>query len=121
MPAQWSGGGRFRGPKRIVQTPAAIVILTKNLPSRVIHTHTAARSKPIPRQIGPDIQWAPGKGDTLVVESNGFNDKTWTSRYGITHTDKLRVTERYRRADFGHLHVEVTYTDPGRVQRGLTG
>jgi hypothetical protein len=53
------------------------------------------------------------EGDTLVVDSVGFNDKTWTSRYGVSHTEALRVTERYRRSDFGHLQVEVTYTDPG--------
>ena len=52
-------------------------------------------------------------GDTLVVESNGFNDKTWVSRYGVSHSEALRTTERYRRGDFGHLHVEVTFTDPG--------
>src|SRR6185503_2198514 len=50
--------------------------------------------------------------DTLVVDSVGFNDKTWTSRYGVSHTEALRTTERYRRTDFGHLQVEVTYTDP---------
>jgi hypothetical protein len=48
----------------------------------------------------------------LVVDSVGFNDKTWTSRYGVSHSDALRTTERYRRTDFGHLQVEVTYTDP---------
>jgi hypothetical protein len=52
-------------------------------------------------------------GDTLVVESAGFNDKTWVSRYGISHTEALRMTERYRRRDFGHVQVEVTFTDPG--------
>jgi hypothetical protein len=52
-------------------------------------------------------------GDTLVVDTIGFNDKTWTSRYGVSHTEALRTTERYRRSDVGHLQVEVTYTDPG--------
>jgi hypothetical protein len=56
-------------------------------------------------------------GDTLVVDSVGFNDKTWTSRYGVSHTDKLRTTERYRRRDFGHIDVDVTYTDPGAYTR----
>ena len=51
-------------------------------------------------------------GDTLVVDSVGFNDKTWLSRYGQAHTEALRVRERYRRPDFGHLQVEVTFTDP---------
>ena len=52
------------------------------------------------------------EGDTLVVESNGFNEKTWLSRYGQSHTEALRVTERYRRRDVGHLRVEVIFTDP---------
>jgi hypothetical protein len=51
-------------------------------------------------------------GDTLVVDSAGFNDKTWLSRRGLPHTETLRITERYRRRDFGHLQVEVTFTDP---------
>jgi hypothetical protein len=64
----------------------------------------------IPQWLGDSVgHW---DGDTLVVDSVGFNDKTWTSRYGITHTESLRTTERYRRTDFGHMQVEVTYTDP---------
>src|SRR5215470_17963801 len=51
-------------------------------------------------------------GDTLIVDSVGYNDKTWLSRYGQAHTEALRVTERYRRTDFGHLHVDVTFNDP---------
>jgi hypothetical protein len=51
------------------------------------------------------------EGNTLVVESNGFNDKTWASRYGVSHTEAMRTTERYTRRDFGHLDIEVTYTD----------
>jgi hypothetical protein len=46
------------------------------------------------------------------VDSVGFNDKTWLSRYGQAHTEALRVREVYRRRDFGHLQVEVTFTDP---------
>ena len=106
----------FEGPKRIIQTPAAIVILAEDLTYRVIHTDgRTLEADPAPSWAGYSVgHW---EGDTLVVESNGFNDKTWTSRYGIAHTDKLRVTERYRRTDFGHLHVDVTYTDPGAYTR----
>ncbi len=56
-------------------------------------------------------------GDTLVVHSAGFNDKTWVSRYGVSHTEALRVTECYRRPDFGHLLVEVTFTDSGAFSK----
>jgi hypothetical protein len=52
-------------------------------------------------------------GDTLVVDSAGFNDKTWVTRYGVSHTEALHVTERYRRTDFGHMQVEVTFSDSG--------
>jgi hypothetical protein len=102
----------FEGWKRIIQTPAAIVILAEDLTYRVIHTDgRTLEADPAPSWAGYSVgRW---EGDTLVVESNGFNDKTWTSRYGVAHTDKLRVTERYRRTDLGHLHVDVTYNDPG--------
>jgi hypothetical protein len=51
------------------------------------------------------------EGDTLVVESAGFNDRTWLDN-NYPHTEALRIVERYRRADFGHLELEVTLDDP---------
>src|ERR1041384_5400611 len=103
---------RYGGWKRIIQTPAAIAILNDDLTYRMIFTDgRQLETDPAPSWEGYSVgRW---EGDTLVVESNGFNDKTWTSRYGVAHTEMLRVTERYRRTDFGHLHVDVTYTDPG--------
>ena len=102
---------RFGSWKRILQTPTAIAILNDDLTYRVIHTDgRELEADPFPTWAGYSVgRW---DGDTLVVESNGFNDKTWVSRYGISHTEALRITERYRRTDFGHLQVEVTYTDP---------
>jgi hypothetical protein len=58
-------------------------------------------------------------GDTLVVESSGFNDRTWIHD-GYPHTEALRMTERYRRTDFGHLEIEVTFQDPGAYSRAWT-
>jgi hypothetical protein len=103
---------RFGGWKRILQTPAAVAILNDDLTYRVIHTDgRALEADPAPNWSGYSVgRW---DGDTLVVESAGFNDKTWVSRYGVSHTEKLRMTERYRRRDFGHMQVEVTFTDPG--------
>ena len=102
---------RFGGWKRILQTPAAIAILNDDLTYRVIHMDgRELEADPAPSWMGYSVgRW---EGDTLVVDSVGFNDKTWTSRYGVSHTETLRTTERYRRTDFGHLQVEVTYTDP---------
>jgi hypothetical protein len=51
-------------------------------------------------------------GDRLVVESAGFNDRTWLDGDGHPHTEALRVIERLRRPDFGHLELERTLDDP---------
>ena len=103
---------RFGGWKRILQTPTTIAILNDDLTYRVIHVDgRELEANAAPSWMGYSVgRW---DGDTLVVDSNGFNDKTWVSRYGVSHTEALRTTERYRRLDFGHLHVEVTFTDPG--------
>jgi hypothetical protein len=53
------------------------------------------------------------EGDTLVVDTIGFNDKFWFDMAGHPHTTQLEVIERYRRRDFGNLDVEVTIKDPG--------
>ncbi|MBI4887844.1 MAG: hypothetical protein HY824_12180 [Acidobacteria bacterium] len=102
---------RFAGWKRIIQTPAAIAILNEDQTYRLIHMDgRALEADAAASWMGYSVgRW---DGDTLVVESNGFNDKTWLSRYGQAHTEALRVTERYRRTDVGHLQVEVTFTDP---------
>lgn len=53
--------------------------------------------------------------DTLVVDTTGFNDKTWLNGQGLPHTDQLHVTERYTRPDLGHVNVEITLEDPGAL------
>ena len=102
---------RFTGWKRVLQTPTAIAILNDDLTYRVIFMDgRELEANPAPNWMGYSVgHW---DGDTLVVDSAGFNDKTWVSRFGVSHTEHLRTTERYRRLDVGHLQVEVTYTDP---------
>ena len=51
-------------------------------------------------------------GDTLVVDTVGFNDQTWLDDGGHPHSDALHVTERFRRRDFGHMEFEITIDDP---------
>jgi hypothetical protein len=107
---------RFGAWKRILQTPAAVAVLNDDLTYRVIHTDgRTLEADPAPSWQGYSAgHW---DGDTLVVESAGFNDKTWVGRYGIQHTEALRMTERYRRPDFGHMHVDVTFTDPSAFSK----
>ena len=109
------GGGSWR---RIVQSPSVIAFLNPDLTYRQIFMDgRALEPDPLPIWQGYSVgRW---DGDTLVVESNGFNDKTWLHPEGLTHTEKLRVTERYRRLDFGHMQVDVTYDDPGTFDSPL--
>jgi len=58
------------------------------------------------------IQTGKWDGDTLVVETRGFDGKTWLDQTGKPTSEALHVTERFRRADFGHLDVQITIDDP---------
>ena len=59
------------------------------------------------------------EGDTLVVESTGYNDRTWLGD-GYPHTENLRIKERWRRSDFGHLTMDMEFSDPAIYQRAWT-
>jgi hypothetical protein len=104
---------------KIVQTPGLIVILNPDLTYRQIFLDgRALESDPNPTWMGYSVgRW---EGDTLVVESFGFNDRTWLDHDGHPHTEALRVTERYRRRSFGHLDVEVTMSDSKAYSRPWT-
>ena len=56
-------------------------------------------------------------GDTFVVDTVGFNDRTWLGNDGHPHTEAMRVTERFRRIDFGHMEVQFTFDDPKAFTR----
>ena len=59
-------------------------------------------------------------GDTLVVDTRGFNGKAWLDQLGKPSTEQLHVIERYRRKDFGHMDIEVTIDDPGAYTKPWT-
>ena len=103
---------------KIIQTPGLILILNPDLTYRQIFMDgRALETAPNPSWMGYSVgHW---DGDTLVVESFGFNDRTWLDHDGHPHTEALRTTERYRRRDFGNLDLEVTLSDPARVRPAL--
>jgi hypothetical protein len=118
-PAYLGGaGGGGGGMRRFVQSPSVIAILNSDMTYRQIFTDgRALEQDPLPIFQGYSVgRW---DGDTLVVESNGYNDKTWLHPEGLSHTERLRITERYRRLDFGHIQVDVTYDDPGTFDSPL--
>ena len=105
------------GLRRILHHPSMIAMLFNDGTYRQIFTDgRQLEPDPLPTWVGYSVgRW---EGDTLVVESNGYNDKTWLAR-GISHTERLRITERYHRSDFGHMQVEVTYEDPDALESPL--
>ena len=104
---------------KIVQTPGLIVMLDEDLTYRQIFLDgRRLETDPNPSWMAYSVgRW---EGGTLVVESFGFNDRTWLDRNGHPHTEALRTTERYRRPDFGHLEIEVTLNDPAVYARPWT-
>jgi hypothetical protein len=72
--------------------------------------------RPHPKEMPPTYyghstgQW---EGDTLVVETVGFNEKFWLDRQGTPHTDRLKMTERLTRTDSNTIKYQVTIDDPG--------
>jgi len=59
--------------------------------------------------------------DTFVVESAGFNDKTWLGSTGYPHSENMRVAERYRRVDHDTILYDVTVTDPKAYTQPIVG
>lgn len=104
---------------KIIQTPSLILMLNEDLTYRQVYMDGRPLEKdPNPSWMGYSIgHW---DGDTLIVESKGFNERTWLDVDGHPHTENLRLTERYRRPDFGHIQLEVTLADPKIYARPWT-
>jgi hypothetical protein len=98
---------------QVVQTPALMVLLyeSPNSPHRTVFTDGRDLPKdPNPTWLGYSIgRW---EGDLFVITTAGFNDRGWLDSAGHPQTESLRVTERLRRRDFGHMDFEITIDDP---------
>ncbi|PWU07675.1 MAG: hypothetical protein C5B51_09575 [Terriglobia bacterium] len=108
-------------PIKVIQAPRMTVILYEAGNShRQIYTDGRALPKEfdLPAWLGYSVgHW---EDDTLVVETAGFNDKAPLDGMGHPHSEALRVIERYRRRDFGHLDIEMTFDDPKMYTRPFT-
>jgi hypothetical protein len=104
---------------RIVQTPTLIVVLSEDLTYRTIFMD----GRKLPENPNPSFMgYAIGRwdGDALVVESTGYNERTWLDFGGHPHSEALHITERIRRRDFGHLEIEERIEDPNVYARPWT-
>jgi hypothetical protein len=109
-----------QGWVRIVQTPAMIAMLYEGslLFRQIFMDGRQLPTDPNPSFMGYSVgRW---EGPTLVVESIGFNDRTWLDFGGHPHTEALKMTERLTRRSFGRLDVEVRIEDPAIYKRAFT-
>ena len=104
--------GLLSEPIKIVQAPKQTLVLYEiGGDFRQIYTDGRPVLKEInlPSFFGYSVgRW---ERDTFVVDTTGFNDKNPLDGLGNPHSEQLRIIERYRRPDFGHLTVEMTYED----------
>ncbi len=99
-------------PYKIAQLPQLVIILyeTQTMFRQVFLDGRALPPDPQPTWMGYSVgRW---EGDTLVVESSGFNGKPWLDGIGHTASAAMRLTERFRRLDVGRMEVEVVIDDP---------
>ena len=105
---------------KIAQTPDMIALLYE---VHTLYRQIFTDGRPLP--VNPNPSWlgysiGRWEGDAFIVDSVGFNDKTWLDLYGHPHSEALHVVERFSRRDFGHLDVQVTVDDPVAYTRPWT-
>jgi hypothetical protein len=109
-------------PYKIVQGPKMVVLLWEG------NTHSYRRffldGRPHNLDIEPESytgnsigKW---EGDALVVDTIGFNDKTWLDSTGKPHSEQMHLVERFTRPDLGHLNVAYTIEDPRAFTKPYT-
>jgi len=104
-------------PLKIVQTPNLTVMLYEY---QTIYRQVFTDGRGLPEDPNPTwMGYSVGRwdGDTLVVTTAGYNDRTSLDLAGHPHTESLRLTERYHRIDAGHVELQVTYDDPKSYTR----
>ena len=117
----WPVAGLLAEPFKIVQAPKETMILYE---VDGLHRQIFADGREFPATfefpayLGYSIgRWA---GDTFVVETRGFNNRTPIDGIGHPRSEGMHVTERYHRRDFGHLDTELTFDDPTLYMRTFT-
>ena len=113
-------GDIFTNTFRIVQSPAVMALLYEGADS---YRQIFLDGRDLPKDPNPTWRgYSVGhwEAETLVVETLGFNDVGWLDRVGHPRSESLRVIERFRRIDFGHMQFQITFDDPETLVRPLT-
>ena len=104
-------------PRRFIQTPTLIAILFESYNH---YRQIFMDGRPLPPLTQPAYMgYSTGRweGDTLVVDTTGFNDQGWLDMNGHPQTETTHVTERYRRRDFGHMDLQLIIEDPNAYSK----
>jgi hypothetical protein len=120
------GGPRMFGtpyPSQFIQDRKRIVVIFEGGAHVWREIHMDGRPLPKREDLNPTyFGYSVGRweGDTLVVETTGFNEKTWLNFNGTMHTDELTTVERISRPNRDTLHYEATINDPGAYTKPWT-
>jgi hypothetical protein len=117
LPDSVPEGLLFGTPNKFVQTRGVLIVLYEQSNHyRQIFTDGRAFPESVePTWLGYSI--AKWDGDTLVAETVGLGEQTWLDTSGHPHSDALRLTERFRRTNFGHMEIEFTFEDPKMYEK----
>jgi hypothetical protein len=115
---------------RIIQSATVVALLFNNNFSGDDYRQIFLDGSELPRDPNPTWHgysvghWEKSESgtseDTLVIETAGFNDRSWLDGVGHPHSERLHTTERLRRIDFGHIQYQITFDDPETMTRPLT-
>jgi hypothetical protein len=113
LPVGIPAAGLVSEAVKFVQSPRELVIFYE---TDGTHRQIYTDGRELPKEFEQPtwLGYSAGKwdGDTLVVQSAGFNDRAWLDLSGHPRSEGMHMTERFHRRDFGRLDVEMTFDDP---------
>ena len=105
--------GLLSEPIKIVQAPRMTLVLYE---AGNLHRQIYSDGRVLPKEVNfpAYLGYSVGRWerDVFVVDTAGFNDRGWLDARGTGHSEDMRVEERFRRRDYGHLDLTITVTDP---------
>ena len=107
-------------PFKILHSPGVIVMLYE---VETTFRQIFMDGRKLPADMSPTWQgYSVGRwdGDTLVIDSAGFNDRSWLDARGTPRSIDMRIEERFRRRDYGHMDLTITITDPQIFTKPIT-
>ena len=102
----------YDGPNKFIQTPRELIALKEY---NKMYREIFLDGRPLPEVVEPSWDgYSVGRweGDTLVVQTIGTNDRSWLDIHGHPLSEAAKITERYRRTDFGHMTLQIVVDDP---------